>query len=167
MRRRWQCTCRSKRKKNPILPVFLTGLRCNPPPHYAIADITQVWQAKFLKCIPAPTHTPATYTHRDSPITPDEMWYDIIPALMLCSVKVDFKAGRLSRWAWSDHMNLLKAESFLQLIAERQVKEIWSLRRTCCYEDGRSHPQKDCRWPSRDKTRSPLMANKETEAYLT
>ena len=116
--------------------------------------------------LPPPTALPHTHTEM-SPITPDEMWYDIIPALMFCSVKVDFKAGRLSRWAWSDHMNLLKAESFLQLIAERQVKEIWSLRRTCCYEDGSSHPRKDCRWPFRDKTRSPLMANKETEASLT
>ena len=157
MKRRWKCTCRSNRKKNPILPVILTGLRCDPPPHYAIADITQVWQAKFLKCIPVHTHTPATYTHRDVSHNPrwDVIWYHS------CT---DLKAGRLSRWAWSDHMNPLKAESFLQLIAKSQVKETWCVRRTCCHEDGRSHPKKDCRWSSRDKTRNPLMANKETEA---
>ena len=86
MKRRWKCTCRSNRKKNPILPVILTGLRCDPPPHYAIADITQVWQAKFLKCIPVHTHTPATYTHRDVSHNPrwDVIWYHSCTYVMLC-----------------------------------------------------------------------------------
>lgn len=106
IKRRWKCTCRSNRKKNPILPVILTGLCRDPPPHYAIAAITQ--QAKSLKCIRAHTHThtAATNTHSDVSHDPrwDVIWYHSCAYVMLC--EVDSKAGRLSRWAWSDHGSL-------------------------------------------------------------
>lgn len=89
---------------------------------------------------------------------------DFTPVDRLLYGTIDFNIRRLFRWPYPNHRSLLKAEIFLQLVAEGEVRD-WKhkkhLRCHCWIKDKKRPHGKEFRQPLHAESGLWLTANKE------